>query len=234
MLALVLSGGGLFGAWQAGAWSVLAQRMEPDLIVGCSVGSLNGYILAAGAAPEQLFDLWRDPRRASFRHLRDNLREMTAYPLRRPFALTVTDLLRMKPKTYRDSEITWRHLAASCSVPLAMPPVKLEGRWCVDGGLLNALPVWVAVELGATRIAGLHVLPEFPSRAMQPAVSAFKAVFGHRPPVPKGVQVTTLIPSERLGSLRDALEWRATNIERWIELGARDAAAAVTRKSFPI
>jgi predicted acylesterase/phospholipase RssA len=40
--ALVLSGGGMFGAWQAGAWSVLARHFQPDLVVGASAGSLNG------------------------------------------------------------------------------------------------------------------------------------------------------------------------------------------------
>ena len=54
MLALVLSGGGLFGAWQAGAWSVLVDHIRPDLIVGASVGSLNGYVIASGGTPEEL------------------------------------------------------------------------------------------------------------------------------------------------------------------------------------
>ncbi len=234
MLALVLSGGGMFGAWQAGAWRVLAEHMSPDLYVGCSVGSLNGYALAAGATPEELVEHWRNPQRGSFRNLHANVQELTRHPLRRPFALTVTDLLRMKPKTYRDGEITWRHLLASCAVPLAVPQVKIDGRWYSDGGLLNALPVWAAVELGATRIVGLHVLPEFPVPWMQPAVDAFRFAFGHQPPVPAGVEVGTLAPSVRLGSLRDALEWREANIERWLELGARDAEAALTRKSFPL
>jgi predicted acylesterase/phospholipase RssA len=229
MLALVLSGGGLFGAWQAGAWSVLARHMEPDLIVGVSVGSLNGYAIAAGATPTQLYELWKDPHRASFRGFTANLRELTAYPLRRPFAVAVTDLLRMKPKLYRDDQITWRHLAASCAVPLAMRQVKLDGRWCSDGGLCNPLPVWAAVELGATRIVGLHAMPTFPARWMGPAVEGFKQVFGYNPPVPAHVTVETLVPGEPLGGLNDALRRREANIERWLEQGVRDAEAGLKR-----
>jgi len=45
--ALVLSGGGMFGAWQAGAWSALAPAFQPDVVVGASAGSLNGYAIAA-------------------------------------------------------------------------------------------------------------------------------------------------------------------------------------------
>ena len=60
--ALVLSGGGMFGAWQAGAWRALAGRFAPDLIVGASVGSLNGYAIAGGATPDELAEFWLRPR----------------------------------------------------------------------------------------------------------------------------------------------------------------------------
>jgi predicted acylesterase/phospholipase RssA len=233
MRALVLSGGGMFGAWQAGVWSALAGRFQPDLIVGCSVGALNGYVIAAGAPPERLLDLWRDPRRASFRNLERNLRELASYPLRRRFAITVTDLGRMQVRTYCDGDITWRHLAASCALPGLRLPVRLDGHWCADGGLLNALPLWVAADLGATGAIGLHVLPEFPSRLMQPAVNAFRAVFGCQPRLPDGFRVETLIPSERLGSLRDALVWKRANVDRWIALGTRDAQR-LPECTFPI
>ena len=42
MTALVLSAGGMYGAYQAGAWRVLAERFQPDLIVGASIGAVNG------------------------------------------------------------------------------------------------------------------------------------------------------------------------------------------------
>ena len=113
MRALVLSGGGLFGAWQAGAWRVASQHFQPDLIVGASIGSLNGYLIAAGISPEDLEAMWRNPALSDRHSLQDWLRQMVEYPLRRPFAITVTDLLRMKMSIYRDQEITWRHLAAS-------------------------------------------------------------------------------------------------------------------------
>lgn len=76
MKALVLSGGGLFGAWQAGAWSVLAERFEPDLIVGASIGALNGYLIASGATPEELIEVWRDPEFRRLEHLEANVRRL--------------------------------------------------------------------------------------------------------------------------------------------------------------
>lgn len=67
-VALVLSGGASLGAIQVGMVKALAEvGLDPDLVVGTSVGSLNGAVVAehedlavAGAALEQL---WRSLRR---------------------------------------------------------------------------------------------------------------------------------------------------------------------------
>jgi NTE family protein len=222
--ALVLSGGGFFGAWQAGAWAALASRWRPELIVGVSVGSLNGYCIACGVTPETLRDLWRRERLVDLKELSGNLRDLTGrYSLQLDFTVVVTDLLRLKPRIYRGAQVTWRHLAASCAVPLAFRPVKIGGRLYVDGGLLNPLPTYAAVELGATEILALHALPEIPSWWLKPAVRAFRGVFGIRPPLPPNVQCTTIQPRRSLGSMHDALHWKLENVERWFRLGYEDA-----------
>jgi predicted acylesterase/phospholipase RssA len=223
MLALVLSGGGLFGAWQAGAWSALAGSLQPDLIVGASVGSLNGYLIAGGASPDELRELWLDPGFAKFRDLQSNIRLMMShYTLRTSFALTATDLLRLKPRIFRDDQITWRHLAASCALPGVLPQIRIGGRLYSDGGLLNPLPVWAAVELGATRIVALHALPELPSAWLRVMAKAFRRA-QYNPPVPSGVTLNVVSPSRTLGSLSDSIYWKRDNIERWLAQGAEDA-----------
>ena len=88
---------------------------------------------------------------------------------------------------------------------------------------MNPLPVWAAVELGATRIVALNALPEIPSTLLRPFVKGFRAVFGHHPPLPPGVELDTLTPRSPLGSLHAALYWKHENIARWIEQGAADA-----------
>jgi NTE family protein len=222
MLALVLSGGGLFGAWQAGAWSALADRIRPDLVVGASVGSLNGYLIAGGASPDELRALWLTPGFAKFRDLQSNIRTMIAgYPLRTNFAITVTDILRMKPRVFRDGEITWRHLAASCALPLVLPQIRIGGRLYSDGGLLNPLPVWAAVELGATKIVALHALPELPSAWLRLMAKPFRG--RHNPPLPSDVDLNIICPSRTLGSFSDSMYWKRDNIERWLAQGAQDA-----------
>jgi NTE family protein len=221
-LALVLSGGGMFGAWQAGAWRALADRMQPDLIVGASVGSLNGYAISGGATPQELCDFWMQPDVGSLARLPDTIRAlMGRYSPSTEYAVVLTDLLRLKPRIFSGSEISWRHLAASCAIPGVLRQYRIDGRWYSDGGLLNPLPVYAAVDLGATHIVAFH--PLWPQTAfIQPAVRGFVRIFGHHPPLPTGVELVT-IRTEPLGSLHDALHWRRGNIERWIEAGYQAA-----------
>jgi len=223
--ALVLSGGGMFGAWQAGAWRSLAPRFKPDLVVGASVGSLNGYAIAAGWSAVDLCHWWLRPGVASFQNLPKIVHGLLdVRPLEIEYAVVLVDVLRMKPRTVSGPRILPDHLLASCAVPLAYSPRRIDGRWYVDGGLLNPVPVWAAVELGATRIVALNALPDIPSAVLRPFVKGFRTVFGHHPPLPRSVELTTLTPGRPLGTLHDALHWKQENIARWIEQGAADGA----------
>jgi len=214
----------MFGAWQAGAWRSLAPRFKPDLVVGASVGSLNGYAIAAGWSAPDLCHWWLRPGFASFQNLPKIVRGLIdARPLEIEYAVVLVDLLRMKPWTVSGPRIRPEHLLASCAVPLASLPQRIDGRRYVDGGLLNPLPVWAAVELGATRILALNALPEFPSALLRPFAKGFRAVFGHNPPLPPGIELHILTPQRPLGSLHGALHWEQGNIARWIEQGAADA-----------
>jgi NTE family protein len=214
----------MFGAWQAGAWRSLARRFKPDLVVGASVGSLNGYAIAAGWSATELCQWWLQPDVPSIRNLPRIVHGLIdARPLEREYAVVLVDLLRMKPWTVSGPTIWADHLLASCAVPLASLPRRIDDRWYIDGGLLNPLPVWAAVELGATRIVALNALPEIPSPLLRPFVKGFRAVFGHHPLLPPGVELHTLTPRSPLGSLRDALYWNRENVARWIEQGAADA-----------
>ena len=232
MRALVLSGGGMFGAWQAGAWTALAPRWRPDLIVGASVGSLNGYLIASGADGEALPGHWRREPRSKLSRLSRDLREITdRYRPRLDFAVVATELPRLKARIFRGGEVDWRHLAASCAIPMVIAPIRIDGRLYADGGLLNPLPVWAAVELGATEIVALHALPEIPSWWLKPPAHAFRRVFGVNPALPSGVSCTTVLPDRRLGSMNDALNWKRANIERWIEQGHGDASRILLSQS---
>ena len=227
--ALVLSAGGFWAAWEVGAWKVLRERFQADLIVGASAGSLNAWAIASGCTPEELEREWLDPSMAGVMEfsphaggllraepLHQKARELCArFQPRTPFALTIVEVPSLRSRIVRETEAGPLHLAASCSIPLVFPPVKIDGRSYVDGGFRAGLPLWAAEELGATRVLALNVLNTVEFRVLG------RLLWKKRP---RGSMTVTLLePSERLGSLRDAVHWNPTNIRNWIALGERDA-----------
>src|SRR4051794_26558392 len=92
--ALVLSAGGMFGAYQAGAWEVLAGIFQPDIVVGASIGSLNGWAIAGGCTPQELIDRWLRFHDNSIRGMHESYRPKAAY------GVVVTDALRLKPRLF--------------------------------------------------------------------------------------------------------------------------------------
>jgi NTE family protein len=55
---------------------------------------------------------------------------------------------------------------ASVSIPLVLPPVEIEGRLVVDGGLADNIPVDVALEMGAQRVVAIDTTS--PSESVGP------------------------------------------------------------------
>jgi NTE family protein len=224
--ALVLSAGGMFAAWEAGVWKSLSRRFKPDLIVGASAGAWNGWAIAGGCSAEELIQLWMDSSTAQIELFRaealhQRARELSSrYQPRIPFGLTVVEVPRLRARLVRDSEITWRHLAATCAIPFCFPPVRIQDRRYVDGGLLGALPLWAAEEMGATRAIAVNALTTLPFRMLHQAMRGRRAS--------AALEVIRIEPSMRLGSLRDAVCWSRANVERWIEQGERDANRVAT------
>jgi hypothetical protein len=164
MRALVLSGGGLFGAWQAGAWGVLADRMSPDLIVGASIGSLNGYLIASGITPQELRDRWLDSSLARFTDLHSNIRRMMV-ALQAEYSVCG---YRHQAATHEAQNLSrfrnhlaapGRILRAALVLPQSAHRIALVFRW---------RPAWRAPSvgccwLGATSLIGLQGIAASPS-----------------------------------------------------------------------
>jgi NTE family protein len=184
--AVVCSGGGNLGAAQVGMLQVLlAEGIQPDVAVGCSVGALNATYLAVNPNLERLRYLetvWRSldtndvftgSRRSVASHLLrrdaylfepDGLRALIArcIPVSDlsqtaiPVHVVTTDLERGLPAWW-SSGSPGDILAASACLPGIFPPVTLDAGPHVDGGVLCPVPVDKAVELGAERIWVLDV-----------------------------------------------------------------------------
>ncbi len=223
--ALVLSAGGMFASWEVGVWQALAPHFTPDMVVGASAGALNAWAIAGGATPAELAQEWLDPETARAMRREPLYRKarhmFETYRPRIPYGLTVVDLFRMRPKVIRDGEVEWKHLAATCSIPLVFPPMVIGGRRYVDGGFMGALPLWAAEEMGATRAIALNCLTSITFRLLHRSM---------RWRIPRAsLEVVRIEPSAPLGSVLDAGIWSREKIERWIALGRRDGEAALDR-----
>src|SRR4051812_10628406 len=126
-VAFVLSGGAGLGAIQVGMLQALAERdVHPDLIVGTSVGALNGAFLAGhGTTPqsvEQLACVWRAVRRrsvfgvgpvgvlAGIAGRRGHL--LSGRPLRRLVVLPPPCPLDVEPMDFRHADVLIRRSLA--------------------------------------------------------------------------------------------------------------------------
>lgn len=238
-IALVLSAGGMFGAYQAGAWQVLEDLFLPDLVIGASVGSLNGWVIASHQPASELVERWlaldelqtikfRIPRSwadgfIEAQLLENWIRELADTVPQIPFGLVTTRLPSLRPRLFQNPGLDWRHLLASCAVPGLLNVQRFDGALHADGGLVDPLPLWAAQEMGATAAIAVNVMYHRPA-AVKAWVKCARVWSRSTPLSCAGMKVVEIYPSEPLGSPRDSMYWSRGNAERWIELGRRDAA----------
>lgn len=245
--ALVLSAGGAFGAYQAGAWAALAPDFQPDLFVGTSIGSIHAWLLSGGLSPAQLHDIWLDPssslplkprlprswRDGIFDHspLEHRLRHLhQLVEPRHPVAIVAVTWKGLHSHLFHDRQITWRHLAASCAVPFVLPQPRLDGVTYMDGGILESVNIWAALELGATRIVAINCWkPRAPWWLDWPVgwIAAQKRKNGERHvrhADPADVRIEIIEPAGTLGTFKQSLFWNRENVESWYQLGFDDAS----------
>lgn len=244
--AVVFSAGMMFGAYQAGVWSALAKKLRPDIVIGASSGSLNAWAVAGDCEPGDLREMWLDDDLARVTRLRlplppwsgifdsqrlDDLarRVHESFRPRREIGIVATEVRTLRRHLFYGESITWRHLAASCSVPFGFRPVRIEERLFVDGGLLGALPVWAASEMGASRVVAVLSMPKLPFPPGRALLKLVRLVTPRPPRARSDMRVDVIAPSEIMGSIRAMTHWRKENIERWIELGVKDGTEALPR-----
>lgn len=186
MRAFVLTGGGSQGAVQVGMlYALLEAGVQPDLVVGSSVGAINGAYLAGHPnleGVEELTKLWESIRRPeifpiSVRRMvagalgwRDHLFDplgLRTLILRSelgfdrledapmPLHVMATDVAAGVPVVLSRGEVL-DTLMASAAMPGAFPPVEVDGRLFIDGSVTADAPVKQAEALGASSI---YLLP---------------------------------------------------------------------------
>jgi NTE family protein len=182
--AFVFAGGGSFGAIQVGMLqSLVAHGVAADMVVGSSVGALNGAFYAGDPTVNgmvRLAGVWRDLKRhdvfpitwrtmlgflwrRDFLITHDGIRKLIDdhIPFRRleqaplPVHVVTTDIISGDAVVISDGP-TSEAIVASTAIPGAFSPIRYGDYYLADGAISSNTPVRVAIAKGARR---LIVLP---------------------------------------------------------------------------
>ncbi len=164
--------------------ALIDEGILPDLVVGTSIGAMNGAVVAADPrmAPARLRTLWEGVAAdATFSesvvgriltlartrtHIHDDepLRTLldAALPVDRfdelevPFQC-VAAAIETAASHWFSSGPLLEAILASAAVPGLLPPVRIGDTHYYDGGLVHSIPIGRAIELGAEEVYVLHV-----------------------------------------------------------------------------
>jgi NTE family protein len=184
--AFVLGGGGVLGAAEVGMLRALFEAdLHPDLVLGTSVGALNGAMVARDptmAVIERLTELWQDASTARaisdrpFRtvrravatgthlyssaymqnRLQDEFGSITFEELAVPLQVCAASIERAAEHWFTSGPLV-EAIMASAAVPGLLPPAKVGDEHYLDGGIVNSIPLGRAIKLGADRVFVLQV-----------------------------------------------------------------------------
>lgn len=203
--ALVLGGGGGFGLVQAAYMQAAYESgFRADVVIGTSVGSMNGAWLAMHPEePEGLLDIWRElgkqkvlhlnPLRLAGRLVRRNRgfcpNEIVPYLIREhigetrfegtelPLYVVATNLTAGRKHVFRSGKLA-PAITASTAIPGVFEPYEQHGELFVDGSVTASLDLQTAVELGATEILAIDLTPDLGNAVPRTPIGVLRRSFG--------------------------------------------------------
>ena len=179
-IGIALGGGAARGWSHIGVLKVLEQAgLEPDIIVGTSIGSVVGGCYVSGKLDELEHFARRLTRRRVFGFLDFNfagsglisgqrladqlgnhLDEVRIENLSKKFVAIATEL-----KTGHEIWLSKGPLVPAMHASYALPgifrPVRINNRWLIDGALVNPIPVSVCRALGARVVIAVNLNWDF-------------------------------------------------------------------------
>ncbi|MEE8424325.1 MAG: patatin-like phospholipase family protein [Elusimicrobiota bacterium] len=170
-VGLALGTGAALGYSLVGILKALDHAEIPlDVIAGTSMGSLVGGLYALGMSAEEIEAValrvdkawvWENlfwdltlPRSGIFagttllRFIKSYFKDKEFHELLIPYACVATDIETGEEVVFRDGPVA-EAVRASCGIPLIFAPFKYKGRFLVDGGLVDPVPIGVLSHLGA-------------------------------------------------------------------------------------
>lgn len=201
-IGLALGVGGARGASHLGVMRSLRKHgINISCVAGGSSGSVFGAIFAADVVDSAaefisrltwwqtlgLFWELRLPRGGGIitgKHLLKLVRQMVPCrdfaELKTPLAVVAADIFTGEEVAITDGDLM-EAIRASCAVPGLYCPVRHNGRWLVDGGLVNPLPISTCRKMGADVVIGVDVNlgRNFQRNKPKPKYPTFPNVFFH-------------------------------------------------------
>jgi NTE family protein len=177
--ALILGTGGARGLAHIGVIKALEENKIPvDIITGTSIGALIGGLYASGmdvTSMEKIVDgankmmvakIFRPKlfapgfvgNESVMKFIKSLVGNVKIENLDIPFAAVATDLITGEEVVFTKGSLA-DAIMASIAIPTIFQPVNVGGRYLLDGGLSNPLPISVAKELKAGHTIAVNVSP---------------------------------------------------------------------------
>ncbi len=178
-VGLALGGGAARCLAHIGVLEVLERAgISIDIIAGTSMGAIVGALYANGRSASEIKALAMEiaPKSLSFfadpvlpktglirgrkieNLLKSIIGDIEFRDLKMPFACVATDVDSGEEVVMKDGSV-WKAVRASGSIPVILSVPNWEGRYLVDGGLVNPVPVRLVQEMGADFIIAVSVAP---------------------------------------------------------------------------
>lgn len=182
-LGFCLGSGGSRGVAHIGFLAAMdEEKIVPDYICGCSMGAIVGGAYAFGMSPKELYDIvkeikFTDLALPDFRLIKNNgvcktdrikgilneyMAGVTFKDLKIPFTCVAADMMSAEEFVYKEGFVV-DAMVASASIPMFFQPtLTADGRYMVDGGILDRVPVNVLKKMGADKTVCVDVLATVP------------------------------------------------------------------------
>ena len=179
-VGIALGGGAARGIAHIGVLEILEKEDIPiDVVAGTSAGAVIGALYASGMSAAQLKEVvlgfdWKKRRTLldlAFPHtgfiagdrLMHEIQELMGgdlkfNELKKTFACVACDLVSGEEAVMTGGSVA-EAVHASISIPVIFQAVKRKGRYLIDGGLVNQVPVNVVKAMGAEYIIAVNVVP---------------------------------------------------------------------------